>query len=66
MNGMVNGGGQPNFPQQPPSQQSQQQITHMMGNLSMNPSGSGMHQHHPVTYIQQNDANQNIPIYQQR
>lgn len=80
MNGMMNGG-QQNFPQQmnaPQPPPTSQPLNHMMGNLSINPGiNQGMHhhpqiqqlppQHHPVTYIQQNDANQNnIPIYQQQ
>lgn len=77
---MMNGG-QQNFPQQmnAPQPPTSQPLNHMMGNLSINNPGmnQGMHhhpqiqqlppQHHPVTYIQQNDANQNnIPIYQQQ
>lgn len=70
---------QPNY-QMPPNMQ--QQMTQMMGNLSLQsppqpmpnmhpmgqpqPQGPGMQITQPMTYNLQADSNQNIPVYQQR
>ena len=62
--------------QQPPFSPQQQQImnshmNHMMGNMQLNntqplTNQQGMMQNHPMTFIQQTDSNQNIPLYQQQ
>lgn len=41
-------------------------MNHMMGNLQMNTQPISMMQNHPMTFIQQTDSNQNIPLYQQQ
>lgn len=42
-----------------------QPITHMMGNLTIN-QNLGMQQQQQHAILHQNDANQNIPVYQQQ